>query len=175
MKFAGIGSRKTPDQMISTIRELAAEAYSAGWTLRSGAAIGADAAWESAFPDSKEIFLPWRGYEEHQSSLYQPSETAFKIASELHPGWEYMGKFPRMLMARNVHQILGHDLDDPVKFVACWTPDGCETFNQYYAGRAGGTGLAIALASMLEIPIYNISNPGRVYMIKYHIHNGAPL
>ena len=62
------------------------------------------------------------------------------------------------LMARNVHQILGSDLRSPVDFVACWTPDGCESEGER-SRTTGGTGQAIALADRWGIPIYNLARP----------------
>lgn len=60
-------------------------------------------------------------------------------------------------MARNIQQILGQNLDIETKFVICWTPDGCKTRGQR-TRKTGGTGQAIACASSLNIPIFNLLN-----------------
>ena len=66
--------------------------------------------------------------------------------------------FAKLLHARNCHQILGAGLDDPVRFVIAWTPDGCESEEQRYRAT-GGTGQAIALASQQGVPVVNLANP----------------
>lgn len=58
---------------------------------------------------------------------------------------------------RNVFQILEETLDKPVKMVVCWTPDGATTIEEYQMGVTGGTGIAIALASALGIPVFNLN------------------
>jgi len=132
------------------------------FVLRSGAAHGADTAFESSVGDgAKEIFLPWRGFNGHTSALFEtPGELhdrATEIAALLHPGWGRLSRGARLLMTRNVHQILGPSLDNPVEFVICWTPDGCES-ESTRTRATGGTGQAIALASRHNIPVFNLAN-----------------
>jgi hypothetical protein len=43
--------------------------------------------------------------------------------------------------------ILGKNLDEPVKFVVCWTPGG---------KVVGGTGVAIQIAHKNNIPVINL-------------------
>lgn len=94
-----------------------------GWLLRSGAAQGADEAFEAGAGDAKEIWLPKRGFRGHPSAR-TPSADAFRLAAMHHPGWRSCSPFARALHARNGHQVLGADLCTPVAFVACWTLDG---------------------------------------------------
>ena len=54
------------------------------------------------------------------------------------------------LHARNCFQILGAKLDTPVSDVVCWTPNG---------SGSGGTGQAIRLAEMMNIPVWDLGNP----------------
>lgn len=68
-----------------------------------------------------------------------------------------MEPFIRALMARNCQQVLGPNLDDPSKFVLCWTPDGCEHASTR-SRTTGGTGLAISVASEFGIPVFNMAN-----------------
>jgi hypothetical protein len=44
MCYTGIGSRQTPEPILSCIRDLARKLAQDNWTLRSGGASGADAA-----------------------------------------------------------------------------------------------------------------------------------
>ena len=69
--------------------------------------------------------------------------------------------FPRhrlYAMRHKCMQILGITVDNPVDFMICWTPDGCDT-EQTRRTNTGGTGQAIALASKYGIPIINMNRP----------------
>lgn len=161
--YAGVGSRTTPSLELAKMQEFAYHAARQGWTLRSGAAQGADATFELGCDDfggSKEIFLPWALFNGHTSPLYTPSDGALKLAKEIHPAWDYLSIAAKRLVARNMHQILGKNLNAPVGCVVCWTPDGCESADKY-GKKTGGTGTAIVLASLNDIPVFNIRNADR--------------
>jgi hypothetical protein len=144
MKFyAGIGSRETPSHILQVMSEDAYRLQARGYILRSGAAEGADSAFEAGAGDQKEIWLPWRGFQNHPSRLL-PSLAAFEMAARFHPAWERCSRGARALHARNCHQVLGADLATPVEFVLCWTKDG---------RASGGTGQAIRIAEAHGIPV----------------------
>lgn len=159
--YAGIGSRRAPVDVNTMIFNIGAHAASKNWTLRSGAASGCDSSFEQgcdSVQGKKEIFLPWTGYNNrYDGFLSSPSPLSFKFASAIHPVYERLSVVTKKLIARNMHIILGKTLDDPVDFVVCWTPDGCED-SKHYTRKTGGTGTAISLASLLHIPVYNVNH-----------------
>lgn len=145
--YCGIGSRKTPQYILMEMMKIGAFFAKADYTLRSGAARGADSAFEKGCDDEggqKEIFLPWRGFNHSISPLQSPSRRAYVIAEEHHPAWEACSGTARKLHARNSHQVLGQHLDDQVDFVVCW-----------HTGT-GGTTQACRIASAYGIKIYNL-------------------
>lgn len=154
MTYAGIGSRATPPEVLEKMTLLASRLASMGYTLRSGGAEGADRAFEAGADTMKEIFLG--------SDKTGPRELA--IAREIHPSPYALDRtrnpgFVWNLMARNTNQVFGRDLDTPVDFVICWTPDGIE----HHSGRTkstGGTGQAIEIASRKGIPVINMASEG---------------
>jgi len=119
-----------------------------GYTLRSGAAQGADAAFESG-STRNEIWLPWRGFNGHSSPLL-PSPAAFVLAAQHHPAWHACSRGARALHARNMHQVLGPNLDSPSSFILFWTPNIIPS---------GGTSQALRLAAAHSIPCYNLRDP----------------
>lgn len=134
-----------------------------GWTLRSGAAPGSDTAFErgcDAGGGAKEIYLPWKGFSKHDSTLFYVSPEALEIAEEIYgPAFKYLKRPVKLLMARNMYQVTGVNLDTPSQFIVCWTSDGCNsaaTRNR----KTGGTGQAIAYASSLQIPVFNLQRKG---------------
>jgi hypothetical protein len=154
--YAGIGSRETPADILKLMQDLAEKLARSNCILRSGGADGADTAFEQGCDlanGQKEIYLPWRGFNNNKSQLFDPSNTAYKIASETHPGFTYLKSPAKLLMARNTHQILGEYCDTPVDLILCWTPDGATTKT---SSKTGGTGQALRLAAKYNIPIYNL-------------------
>lgn len=167
MHYTGIGSRETPYDVGQYMKTLALDLSDLGYVLRSGAANGADSYFESGAL-SKEIYLPWRGFNNHPSRLHRICDAALEIASMHHPAWERLPDAVRKLMARNAYQVSGLGLDDFSEFVICWTPDGCEHFSTR-SYMTGGTGLAISLASSLGIPVYNLRNPSSQIKVRQRI------
>lgn len=146
--YTGIGSRETPHQIFSVINTVAKLLQSRGYILRSGGADGADAFFETGI-SNKEIYLPWKYFNNNTSTLYTITDDALKLASKYHPNWNILSDAAKKIMARNCYQVLGYDLNTPSEFVICWTKDG---------KASGGTGQSIRLATACDIPVYNLYN-----------------
>lgn len=133
----------------------------AGYKLRSGAAEGMDFWFEQGCDEvggDKEIFLPWRRFQNHTSPLYhEPPEAAFQMAYDLHWDNSKLNQNSIKMHARNACQVLGERLDAPCDFVVCWTPDGV-TSHQGRSKATGGTGTAISIADVYGIVVYNLNN-----------------
>lgn len=163
-KYAGIGSRNTPDDILKKMEVIAQILGKRGYCLRSGRAKGADSAFENGcnkVGGMKEIYLPWKnfgekwGMEKSKSDVEKPSEQAMVLAKSLVEEYKDFDmnaeRWVWLLVSRNMHQILGNDLNDPVKFVICYTKNGED---------AGGTRWALRLARNHNIPIYNLGFKG---------------
>ena len=151
--YTGIGSRQTPKEMLDYMMTIGYTLAKSGLVLRSGAAEGADSAFErgcDAGHGRKEIYLPWNGFN-HRTidgiSVLPFSTEAMELASRTHPAWDKLNDGGRRLHARNGHQILGKDvssLDALSRFVICWTMG------------TGGTEQALRLARQYDVPIINL-------------------
>lgn len=165
--YAGIGSRQAPPEILS-LAEVAAECLEAlGWVLRSGHAPGADRAFESGAGRRAEVFLPWPSFErseplEADAIFDRPTLAAIQMASRIHPAWDRLSRGAQALHARNMHQILGRELNSPVRFVLCWTPG---------ARVSGGTGQAMRLATEHDIPIYNLARGEHLWRVERMIES----
>lgn len=165
--YAGIGSRKTPDTVQRWMRIYAEAFAKLGFILRSGAAPGADTAFEEGCDrvnGPKEILLPWKNFSKHPSPLCDVTDKAMDLSEQVWNNkqyetvqWKYIKRPVKLLLARDIQQILGVNLDQPVSFVVCWTADGCTNWETRSA-KTGGTGHAIDLASTLGIPIFNLQS-----------------
>lgn len=154
MKFyAGIGSRKTPANILQIMSNIGSFLATYNFTLRSGGAEGADKAFEQGVDvvsGPKEIFLPWKGFNNNPSQYYTVTEDAIEYASKFHPYWHNLNRPQKLLMARNCYQVLGTNLSQPVQFIICYTPNGKGT---------GGTGQALRIAKHINIPILDLGTP----------------
>lgn len=156
MYYTGVGSRETPESVLSEMTRIAIALRIKGLKMRSGKAPGADTAFEIGAGTEKQIFVPWDGFQGGRLE-YQVWDECYEIASKFHPAWEYLGRGARALMARNVLQVLGPNLNEPSEFTICWTPDGAYT--QAMRGKkTGGTGLAISISCANGVPVFNLKN-----------------
>ena len=173
MKYAGIGSRETPEEVLHLMAKMAARLVQLKWLCRSGAARGADSAFEigvrgevgaSEVSRYLELYLPFPGFNgRHDGAVKraEPSQEAHQVMLQHHPVGASLRGTVALLQARNSHQILGPfpvSAPDPVRMVICWTADGAETLEQITKGT-GGTGQALRIACAHQIPIFNLKNP----------------
>lgn len=156
--YAGIGSRKTPPDILVYMAKVAIALAKRGYVLRSGAASGADTAFENGCTTAggdAEIWLPWKGFNGHADTEFMPTRAHIDMAQTLHPAWDHLSRGARALHSRNVGQVVGMNLATPVGFVVCWTPDSCES-EKTRTRETGGTATAITLANRLGIPVFNL-------------------
>lgn len=149
--YAGIGPRfRLPIPIATKMVQLGERFANEGLVLRSGAAVGADTAFERGCDNvggKKEIFLPWAQFNGHDSIFLEPPTAAFELIDTIWDDCKDRSHKVRSLFARNCQQILGPNLDSPSNFVVCWTPGG---------KIVGGTGRAIGIANYFNIPVVNL-------------------
>ena len=156
--YAGIGSRETPNDILSLMTAIAEHLRDNDWVLRSGGAKGADSAFEIGANDKKEIFLPWPNFNGNQS-LFDGKNFVYKkehiiLAKDFHPNFNNLNQAAKKFMIRNSAQIIGKSKEDTCSsFVICWTKNG---------KFSGGTGQALRIAESLNIRIYNLYFEGKV-------------
>jgi hypothetical protein len=165
--YTGIGSRETPTEVLNLMFDMAVKLASHGWVVRTGGAPGADDAfakgarlWDGA--NSTEIYLPWEGFNgwnRWDVALKEPTSQALDLAAEFHPAWGNVKHGGRKLHGRNMHQILGQDVLNPILpvFVVCWTQGG---------QLKGGTAQALRVAKHFNVPILNLGKPGMLELFK---------
>lgn len=158
--YTGVGSRETPDSILALMQETGHRLSKLGWTLRSGAADGADRAFEFGCDiahGDKQIFIPWEGFSGRsraEDGVLVPTgalaSIASEIASQTHPAWERLSKGAKALHTRNCYQVLGQDLATPSKFVLCYA-----TLDKHGEPK-GGTRTAIKIAERHGVEVFNL-------------------
>ena len=164
--YAGIGSRETPEDILGLMVAIAKVMQERGYIMRSGAAIGADSAFEAGITDDsmKEIYLPKKGFEGRFDGILLSGavyDKAQEMALQNHPnpdalfydkkpGGRSKPKFAALAHTRNMAQVLGRNLDKKAMVILAYTPDGA---------ASGGTGQAIRVAESLGVPVLNLRRP----------------
>lgn len=144
--YTGIGSRKTPEDVLALMKAVAQKLSSEGYILRTGNAQGADAAFASGSTKT-EMYYPEDVNRLPQEVLSRLVEDACKV----HPKGKDLLTYPyRNYLLRDGLQVLGcnYDILQKSKFVLCWTPMG---------EKIGGTAQAIKIAEMYNIPVFNLA------------------
>lgn len=140
MIIAGIGSRKTPLDVLMQAEQIGMLLAIRGHCGRSGGAIGFDTAFERGFTAIEPDYF--MRFEPCSSSEW------FRHAARYHPVWDTLSPGVKRLHARNSAIICGASLDHPVGAVVCWTPNGTVT---------GGTGQGLRIAADMSIPVFNLA------------------
>lgn len=155
MRICGIGSRKTPPQILREMTTIGNWCRQNKIYLTSGHAEGADFAFESGAREYCLVYLPWRGFNINSKypMLGNPCVVEFNpeldiLVKEFHPNPDKLNRGPWALIRRNGCQVLGLNLDQPVNCVVCWTLSDDE----------GGTGQAIRIARCRDIPVVNMNS-----------------
>lgn len=153
--YTGVGSRDTPDYVLTVMCELGRYLAEAGLTLRSGHAKkkdgtgwSADTAFEKGVDTvkgRKEIYLPWSRFNDSTDGIvFKATDKAIEMAEHYHPAWHRCKQGASKMHTRNIPQVLGINLDYPSLFLICWTVGG---------RGSGGTGQAIRIARDFNVPI----------------------
>ena len=158
--YAGVGSRSTPVEILQWMESIGRAMAEAGMVLRSGAAAGADSAFErgcDSVGGDKRIYLPRAGFKGRRADgtkvLVGGGAWAQAVGRKHHPAWDRLGGYVKLLMARNTHQVLGDEgAREPSLAVIGWTPGG---------NGGGGTGQAYRVARAYGVPVVDLAGGGR--------------
>ena len=154
MRYAGIGSRETPTNVLQVMSDIAVLMAIDGHICCTGAAKGADQAFANGANRVRgaiELSLPWSTYENawvesinNKRILIYTEKAHIAAANSVYRYHPYADKLKQgafKLHARNYLIIEGCEL------VICWTTDGKDS---------GGTGQGIRIAESLGIPVFNL-------------------
>ena len=150
--YTGVGSRETPSEILLMMTQTASLLSELGWCLRSGGADGADTAFEVGHKLEKEIYIPWKNFNNHRTDDYivvGENKPIMEMASKIHPAWFRCNRGAKLLHTRNICQVLGPDpIANPIpsRFVLAYTQKG---------ELQGGTRTALVCAIQHDIPIFN--------------------
>lgn len=125
--YTGVGSRETPNDVCQAFISIANYLAKNKFTLRSGAAPGADENFEIGCCQQnglKEIYLPWQYFNASKSTLYTVTEEAYIIAEDYFNNFSNFKSATKKLLARDIYQVIGKNFITPSDFVLCYTEGG---------------------------------------------------
>lgn len=172
MPWTGVGSRQTPENICRLMTKFSSLKKD---KCRTGGADGADDAFLRG-TQNVELFLPWRVFNGHRSGIWQYTDEQIRwadfILAKVTP-FHISRMSVRQLFRRNVFQVLGLCHSDETvnlsKFLLCWTPDGALSIKDYWPGVTGGTGIAINVASLFGVPVFNMQRPKHLKEVKEYV------
>ena len=167
--FTGVGSRVISSYEERVLIDISEKLAHAGFTLRSGKADGADAAFQLGYQSyqqstgilpSAEIYIPWANFNNKNKRLdptwdivFGENQRAKEFVKQIHPAYDKLSAPASLLHQRNCAQVLGNDLDKPSLFVLY-----CADENWLNGEVSGGTRTAVELARRLNIRTFNLRN-----------------
>ncbi len=176
--YTGVGSQETPIPIQQMMTRCSTRLEVLGYKLRSGGARGADTAFENGVIEvaNKVIYRPDtdRGTPRpgHVIIRGELLKMATLIAADHHPKWKTLEDWQRALHTRNVFQVLGSRLDNPSKFLLCWTRDGV-IHGRRTTAKTGGTGQAIRIATSYNVPVFNLWHDEALYELRDFMNKAA--
>lgn len=169
---ACVGSRGITAQDIQFLTKIGYQLVSAGWTVHSGGAQGADQAFavgaaealHHEAPGGLVIHLPWTSYERAAADAAVRrsggqalldtvpfTDTERALALQFHPAADRLSRGGVTLMTRNVRIICPQGPSQrPVDLVIALPGD---------KPGGGGTGQALRLAAHFHIPLHDLRDP----------------
>lgn len=156
--YVGGGNPDAPPHILQKMEDLARELELHGYTLRAGGLDGPESAFENGASKLKEIHLPWKGFNNKDSSFTFTSNRAKEIASQYHNAYKGLKPAIQTILAKNVRVVTGKDLKSPALFAIVWSEDGAES-NREKSMKTGNVGHLIAVADSMRIPIFNLGKP----------------
>lgn len=172
-KYCGVGSRKTPINVLDVMFNLGRALCDVGYLGMSGEADGADFTFHEgarSSPRYPEVgfaaYIPWQGMRVHHSSgrvfedwskgIYDASQfhnhpEAMELAKQARGSFEGLGRGGIGLHSRNSYQVLSPSLCNPAARLICWAKP---------VGKGmrveGGTNTAVQIAHRFNVPVVNL-------------------
>ena len=160
-----------PEAVMDKLNILLARIHSKHFTLR--AAMNRDNPLEELAiksTDKKEFYFPFKFKDIDSNYRVKVNKVDYKAISigmtvKLNAFRKYtsdkfnaMKDIGKLFTGRDVHQVLGEDLNTPVKFMLIYTPKGEEAGDRIDFETAGNAVMLLLLAKSFSIPVYNIAN-----------------
>jgi len=156
---------KVPDDIKMKFVELTKVLGAKGYTYRHTG--DADNAMQNEMLEVNDVkiesYLPWKKFNPDiiSPTVYKPLGAAYEIAANSHRGYTKLPPSVRTILARDVHAMLGKDLNNPVDFLIGYTLDGAEALSggkKLDYAVTGNLAFYMKIAEESNIPVFNLKN-----------------
>lgn len=171
--YTGVGSRHAPTEIVRRCVALAIALQKLNMSLRTGDAIGCDAAFSvgaggrvigtSAGMVERESPACTKDDRGTRVQIFKPTETIGWTVGALRACLDYsedLSRRPelhRRLLLRNMRQVLGPRGEDPSNFLVYWSPEpNCVCIDRRKSD-GGGTRYAVRRAHLSGVPCFHLS------------------
>lgn len=171
--YAAFGNTNPPQHVVEQIKQFARELETMGYTMRCGGMKDCEDIFENAVQHLKEIHLPFRDFDQKQSKFTYIHPDAKIVAGRYQVGFDGLKPGIQTFLAKNVRVLMGKDLKSPALFLITFSEDGASNLREKTA-RTGNAGHSIAIASDLQIPIFNLGHPDGARRLRAYIDAAKP-
>jgi len=163
--YSGVGSRKTPLEICQIMTKIGEKLQNKGYILRSGAAIGADKAFEKNVNPKNKCIYTVQNYDYSQENYDFCYNELISVWDKNLPFDEYEN-YSKILLLRDINQVLGskNTVLEKSKFLICYTPHERYELSPPYS--VGGSRIAIRCALKHGIKVHNLVNPETLKTVK---------
>lgn len=160
--FTVVTHGDVPDDTMNIIEAFCRKLIEKGFTYRydGDARSKASLLAYTASKQRSEIFLPWKKFNtDVDATLAYPKEDAYRIGAFYHTKLNDLAGPVKGFIARNVHVLLGGELNTPLSLLICYTEDGSEVTKGMDYKKAGNASFFIRVCEDLDIPVFNMKQP----------------
>ena len=163
--FSGIGSRKTPLEICKIMTRIGEKLQEKGYILRSGAAIGADKAFEKNVKPKNKCIYTVKNFDYSQEN-YDFCYNELISVWDKSLNFDDYENYKKILLLRDINQVLGskNTVLEKSKFLITWTPH--EKYELSPPNSVGGSRIAIRCALKHGIKVHNLVNPATLNLVK---------
>lgn len=169
LPYAITANKEVPADTLMKMKEIILDLQTRGYTMRTPGREGPEDLFDKT-ATKKEIHLPWRNFMDKDSKFAFTPEGAKVLAGQLLPSFDGLKPGIQTIIAADVKMMMGKELRAPALFLITWSEDGAETLQEKTA-KTGNTGLAIAIACKLKVPVFNLGKPGTVQRLQQYLGN----
>lgn len=165
--YAVMSNDQIPEHALRQIQHAVERLNNKGFTARTNCSKGAAMAIEQ-IATSKELILPWSGFEGRETKMGWTTGTALATTGRYHQSWDGLSDAVKKIIASGVRLIAGDKMNSPALFLICWSQDGANHGTQVNKGT-GNLSIPLSVASDLLIPIFNLGKEGDYERLMRHI------
>jgi hypothetical protein len=154
--YALLLDNKTPEDVIARVATVIKKLEKQGYTLRTSINSPILKGLEAQVT-RKEIYLPWKDFENHTSELCWSTPRSDAIAQQAQPAYNSLNKGVKKILSMNARVICGNKMVSPCLFLLTWSLDGAENEGNVRS-TTGFMGHPITIASRLGVPVINLKH-----------------